>query len=392
MGTRPPLQVRVRNAALHTIGAVDDYVTISAVPRFNAVGAFTLEINAASPQAALMVEGNGLIVSRGATTVVSGPIRTVDWSRTATDGGAGKLTVAGPSDDTILAEATCWPDPTAVITAQADPVYKIAAVAAGTAMIRLVNLNIGPSGQSVRRITGLTMAADTGLGASVTRQVNQFDNLLTNLQAIATAAGLGFRVVQIGTGLQFQVYSPTDKSTTARFSFDLGNLTAASYTTTPPTVTRALVVAGGQTTARVCASYAQVDPLFPSLVIEQMIDATSVDTTAVDLAAQMLQAGTEALAAGAGQGSLAITPVDIPQLAYGRDYALGDTVAVKVRDTWITDVVRELTLTASATEGTQLKATIGNTSNPPADVIARVYRYIGQIKADITRLKTRKAA
>jgi hypothetical protein len=392
MGTRPPLQVRVRDSSLRTIGAVDDYVTVTAVPRFNAVGAFTLEIDAASDQAALMVEGNGLIVSQGATVVVSGPIRTVDWSRSSTDGGAGKLTVAGPSDDTVLAEATCWPDPTAVITAQTDPFYKIAGVVAGTAMIRLVNLNIGPSGQASRRITNLTMGADTGLGASVTRQVNQFDNLLANLQAIATAAGLGFRVVQIGTSLQFQVYTPADKSTTARFSFGLGNLTAASYTTTPPTVTKAVVVAGGQSTARVCATYTQADPLFPGLVIEQMVDATSVDTTVADLAAQMLQAGTEALAAGAGQGSLAITPVDIPQLAYGRDYNLGDKVAVMVRDTWITDVVREVTLTGSAADGTRLKATIGNTSNPPADVIARVYRYIGQIKADITRLKTRKAA
>lgn len=392
MGTRPALQVRVRDSSLRVIGALDDYVTVTAVPRFNAVGAFTVEINAASPQAAMMVEGNGLVIMQAGVTVLSGPIRTVDWSRSSADGGEGKLTVAGPSDETVLAEATCWPDPTAVVTSQTDAVYKISGAAAGTAMITMVNLNIGPSGQVARRITGLTMGTGTGLGASVTRQVNQFDNLLTNLQDIAAAAGLGFRVVQVGTGLQFQVYTPTDKSGTARFSFGLGNLTDAGYTTIPPTVTKAIVVAGGQTTTRVCATYTASDPLFPGLVIEQMVDATSVASTAPDLVAQMAQAGAEALAAGAGQGSLTITPVDIPLLAYAHDYNLGDTVSVLVRDTWVTDVVREVTLTGSATDGNRIKAVIGNTSNPSADVIARVYKFIGQIKRDITRLKTRKAA
>lgn len=392
MGTRPALQVRVRDAALGIIGAVDDYVTLTAVPRYNSIGAFTLTINADSAQAPLMVEGNGLVVMQGARTVLSGPIRTVDWSRSSSDGGAGTLTVAGPSDETILTEATCWPDPTAAITAQTDAVYKIAGVAAGTAMIQMVNLNIGPSGQFGRRQIHLTMGPDLGLGAAVTRQINQFDNLLTNVQDIAAAAGVGFRVVQIGDGLQFQVYASADLSRTARFSFRLGNLTAAAYTTTPPTVTRAIVVAGGQSSARVCATYDQADPLFPGLLIEQMVDATSVDSTAPDLAAQMQQAATEALTAGAGQGSLAITPIDLPQLAYARDYNLGDTVSVDVRGTWVTDVVREVTLTASTQDGNRIKATIGNTSNPSADMITRAYGYIAQIKRDVARLKTRKAA
>lgn len=386
------LRVYVRDASLARLGQVDDYTTLTVVPRFNAVGAYTMEISADSAKAPLLVEGNGLIIrTASGDTVTSGPIRTVDWSRSASDGGAGKLTVGGIDDTGILAQYTCWPTPAAAIGAQTDSVYKISAVLAETAMRALVNVNAGPGALASRKNPLLTLAADGLRGAAVTRQVNQFDTLLATLQDIASAAGLGFRVVQVGSGLQFQVYAPVDRSGTARFSFRLGNLTDASYTTTPPTVTRAIVVAGGQTSPRVCKTYDNVDPLFPGLVIEQFVDQTSVDTASVDLAAQMDQAGAEALANGAGQGSLSISPIDIPKLRYGRDYAVGDTVAADVRGDWYTDVVREVNLTCTATDGPKVTATVGGDSTGTSTV-ARIYAYLAQVKKDVGRLKTRKAA
>src|SRR5690606_40302192 len=66
--------------------------------------------------------------------------------------------------------------------------------------------------------------------------------------------------------------------------------------------------------------YDRPDPLFTGLVLEQFVDQTSVDTASVDLDAQMDQAAEEALTNGAGQGSLAISPIDLPMLRYGRDY------------------------------------------------------------------------
>ncbi|MGV9278048.1 siphovirus ReqiPepy6 Gp37-like family protein [Streptomyces griseosporeus] len=386
------LRVYVRDAALARIGQVDDYTSLTVVPRFNTVGAFTQEISADSAKAALLAEGNGLIIRTAAgDTVMSGPIRTVDWSRTAGDGGTGKLTVGGVDDTSLLAQYTCWPNPTAAIGSQTDAVYKISAVKAETAMRTLVNLNAGPGALASRRHPLLTLAADGGRGPTITREINQFDNLLTVLTDIANAAGLGFRVVQVGTGLQFQVYAPVDRSASARFSFRLGNLTDANYSTTPPTCTRAIVVAGGGSSPRVCKTYDRTDPLFPGLVIEQFVDQTSVDTASVDLTAQMDQAGAEALTNGAGQGSLSITPIDIPQLRYGRDYNVGDTVAADVRGSWYTDVCREVTLTSTAADATTVKATVGGDSFGTG-AVARIYSLIAQVKKDVTRLKTRKAA
>ncbi|MFG3136135.1 siphovirus ReqiPepy6 Gp37-like family protein [Streptomyces sp. NPDC048211] len=384
------LRVYVRDATLARVGQVDDYTSLTVIPRYNAIGAYTMEISADSAKADLLVEGNGLIIRTAAGDLVdSGPIRTVDWSRSESDGGAGKLTVTGVSDTALLAQYTCWPNPAAAIGSQASAVYKISAVKAETAMRALVNANAGPGALTGRKNPLLTLAADGGRGPTITRQVNQFDSLLTVLTDIADAAGLGIRVIQVGTGLQFQVYAPTDRSGIARFSFGLGNLTDASYTTTPPSCTRALVVAGGQSTPRVCKTYDRTDPLFPSLVIEQFVDLTSVDTASVDLTAQMDQAAEEALTSGAGKGSLSMSPIDIPLLRYGRDYTVGDTVSAQVRTAWMTDVVREVTLTCTL-DGTTVKAAVGTDSGDGA--VARIYQLIAQVKRDVGRLKTRKAA
>ncbi|XCM28847.1 siphovirus ReqiPepy6 Gp37-like family protein [Streptomyces parvus] len=385
------LRVYVRNPALERIGQIDDYTNLAVIPRYNAIGEITLEISADSGKANLLAEGNGLIIRTADGTLVdSGPIRTVDWSRSKEDSGAGRLTVRGVSDTEVLARYTCWPAPGSAIGSQADAVYKIDAVVAETAMRTLVNLNAGPGALAARKHPLLTLVTNGNRGPTITRQLNQFDSLLAVLTDIANAAGLGFRVVQVGSGLQFQVYEPTDRSGTARFAFRLGNLTDANYTTTPPTCTRAIVVAGGQSSPRSCTTYDRADPLFPGLVIEQFVDLTSVDTASVDLAAQMDQAAEEALTSGAGQGSLAISPIDIPQLQYGRDYQVGDTVAAMVRDSWMTDVVREVTLTCTAGEGTTVKAAVGSSDGD--GTVARIYKFLAQVKKDVGRLKTRRSA
>ncbi|MFJ3083030.1 siphovirus ReqiPepy6 Gp37-like family protein [Streptomyces halstedii] len=385
------LRVYVRNPALQRIGQVDDYTSLTVVPRYNAIGAYTMEISADSDKAPLLVEGTGLIIrTAGGDTVLSGPIRSVNWSRSESDAGSGKLTVGGVDDTELLAQYTCWPNPAAAIGSQSDAVYKISATVAETAMRALVNVNAGPGALTARREPLLTLATNGNRGPTITRQLNQFDSLLTVLVDIAGAAGLGFRITQVGANLQFQVYAPTDRSGTARFSFGLGNLLDASYTTTPPTCTRALVVAGGQSSPRQCKTYDRADPLFPGLVIEQFVDLTSVDTASVDLVAQMDQAAEEALTSGAGQGSLTISPIDIPLLKYGRDYQVGDTVSAQVRSTWMTDVVREVTLTSTAADGTTVKAAVGDDTGD--GTVARIYQYLAQVKKDVGRLKTRKAA
>ncbi|MET9848863.1 siphovirus ReqiPepy6 Gp37-like family protein [Streptomyces ossamyceticus] len=387
----PPITVQVRDANLDIIGVVDDFTSLTMTPRFNAVGAFVLNISVDSPKAALLVPGNGLVIRRGADVLMSGPIREPNWSRSDSDGGSGTLTVNGVDDMTILAGTTCWPNPTAAVGSQTDPVYKIAGVAAETAMRSLVNLNIGPGAQAARKISNLTLAADGGNGPTIRKQLTQFENLLTVLQDIAKTAGLGFRIVQVSGNLQFQVYEPADLSASAKFSFGLGNLTDASYSVTAPTCTKAVVVAGGNTSARVVSVTTRADPAFPGPWIEQFVDKTDVDSTAVDLTDQIAQAADEALTSGAAQGNLSMTPIDTPLLQFGRDYTVGDRVSCQVRDDFITDVVREVNVTFDTQGGYVAKAVVGSPdATDNRDVLARQYSYIAKILVRLRRLETRK--
>ncbi|ROP53269.1 siphovirus ReqiPepy6 Gp37-like family protein [Streptomyces sp. PanSC9] len=385
----PPVTVQVRDQNLAILGVVDDFTSLTITPRFNAVGAFVLNIAADSPKADLLVPGNGLIIRRGSDVLMSGPIREPNWS--SGDGGSGTLTVNGVDDMTLLAGATCWPNPTAAPGSQTASVYKISGVVAETAMRALVNLNIGPGAQAARKISNLTLAADGLHGASITKQVNQFDNLLAVLQDIAKTAGLGFRIVQVGSNLQFQVYEPADLSASAKFSFRLGNLTDASYSVTAPTCTKAVVVAGGGSSPRVVSVTTRADAAFPGPWIEQFVDLTSVDTASVDLTAQMDQGANEALTTGAAQGNLTMTPIDTPRLQFGRDYTVGDQVSCQVRGDFISDVVREVNITFDAQGGYVAKAVIGSSdSTNNQDVLARQFQYIARIFNRLRRLETRK--
>jgi hypothetical protein len=387
----PPVTVQVRDENLRILGVVDDFTSLTITPRFNAVGAYVLNLSAHSPKANLLSPGNGLVIRKGPDVLMSGPIREPNWQRSDNDGGSGTLTVNGVDDMTLLAGATCWPNPTAAPGSQTDPVYKISGIAAETAMRTLVNLNIGPGAQAARRVSNLALAADGGHGAAVTKQVNQFDNLLTALQDIAKTAGLGFRIVQVGSTLQFQVYEPADRSASAKFSFGLGNLTDASYSVTAPTCTKAVVVAGGSSSPRVVKVYTRPDPAFPGPWIEQFVDLTSVDTASTDLTAQMDQAANEALTSGAAQGNLTMTPIDTPLLQFGRDYTVGDRVSCQVRDDFVSDVVREVNITFDAQGGYVAKAVIGSSdSTDNKDVLARQFQYIARIFNRLRRLETRK--
>ncbi|MEV5472957.1 siphovirus ReqiPepy6 Gp37-like family protein [Streptomyces sp. NPDC052207] len=378
------VQVRDQNLAL--LGVVSDFTELNVISRFNAVGAFVLKIAAGDEMADLLIPGNGLVIRRDSKVLMSGPIREPNW-----DSGPGKgtLTINGVDDMALLAGTTCWPNPTAADSAQTDPVSKISGVVAETAMRALVNLNIGPGAQASRKISNLTLATDGLHGAAVTKQLNQFDSLLTVLQDIAKTAGLGFRIVQVGSNLQFQVYEPADLSATAKFLSGV-NLTSASYSVTYPTCTKAVVVAGGETSARKVKVYTRADAAFPGPWIEQFIDKTDVDSTAADVTAQMDQAADEALTTGAAQANLTMTPIDTPLLQFGRDYTVGDQVSCQVRDDFISDVVREVNIQFDAQNGYTATASIGSSDATDNNFAAKSDALIGKIINRLRRVETRK--
>jgi hypothetical protein len=86
-----------------------------------------------------------------------------------------------------------------------------------------------------------------------------------------------------------------------------------------------------------------------------------------------------------------MNPIDTPRLQFGRDYTVGDQVSCQVRDGFISDVVREVSIQFDSQGGYVAKAVVGSSdSTDNQDVLARQFQYIARIFNRLRRLETRK--
>ncbi len=206
----------------------------------------------------------------------------------------------------------------------------------------------------------LALEATDGLRGPTDTWTARWENLADLVTRIAAQAGLGYRIVQAGTVLQFEVFTPADRSTTARFSRAAGTLRGYAYTLGAPNATTS--VAGGQgtgsdrATAEVINAGAETD----WGRVEAFVDSGGANPAA------LTQAATDNNTSNGPTATLSLSPIDTPTLRYGRDYALGDTVTVDVLTESLVDVVREVTLSTDAT-GMTVAPVVGNASSTGTD-------------------------
>ncbi|MGW0136235.1 siphovirus ReqiPepy6 Gp37-like family protein [Streptomyces sp. NPDC003299] len=408
------LQVYVRNSAHQIIGQVDDFTQVQLVLRYNAVSNWAMDISATSRNASLLSPSSnpngGLVFKLYGTTLLSGPIHTFGYAEN--EDGTARLTLAGPDDTQYLANALVWPDPAHAIDSQTASYYSVTASASSTEtlMKNLVNLNLGPGAIAERRKSGLTVEASANRGKTGQSFKYRFDPLLDALAELARGAPigtppgyLGFRVLQkdTGAGVEFQVYTTTDRKSTATFSKGRNNLISTSYQATAPTMTYAILGAGreavdGSTNAAVVAKelfgYTRVDtqPVFPGYRVEGFVDVGEVDPGAADAQAQLDEKGQDVLYTGATSITLTMKPQDTPQLTFGKDFFLGDQVQVLVpyADT-VQEQVREVELTFNANDGLTTEITVGTeatTSRKTSGTTKRLNSLADMVK----KLSTRK--
>lgn len=374
------LHVYARNAAHQVLGEIDDYTKLEVVGRYNAVGAWTIDLADSSSKANLLDPnsgnpGGGIQIYLDGKLLMSGPLGTFKWARSKD--ADGKLTAAGGDDNIWLADVLVWPDPAHAVTAQTTAFYSPAAAPAETLMKNLVNLNRGPGALVARRAPGLTVETDLGRGPTVTLADKRFEGLLDTLAEIgrnsrtnlSTPDGLGFRTVQDGTALQFEVYATADHLRDATFSFGLGNLTDASYTLTRPTKTLAILGAGreqlGVSNPIVVAQelleydWVSTSPYYPGVRVEGFVDVGQIDPSALDAQDKADQRAADELTKGAGQAAVTFKPVDTPHLRFRRDYQLGDYVTVVTPYLTLQEQVQEAHLTYTADAGLVTELTVG---------------------------------
>lgn len=212
---------------------------------------------------------------------------------------------------------------------------------AGTVTGQPVRYNVGPGvaedllralvvANRDRLGLGFTIAASTGRGGQI-RIKSRWKDLLAILTKKAPAGGLGVKFGLVNTSgsratltLEFTV--PANKSQRAQLNRESGSLRSWKQSQQAPTATRAVVGGAGKGTAR---------------LVEYLIDSgsenlwgwpqeTFVDSRDSDTAAEMQDAGNEALLSASAQTNWELEAVEATGMRWGEHFQLGDTVSVKV--------------------------------------------------------------
>lgn len=369
----------VRNNDRQRVAQVDDYQRLELRIRFNKVGYWSLTVPANGLAAQELVFGAGIVVTRNATVLFSGPVGRLErqWN-----GQEDVLVASGPDDNCWLARRLTPPVPDGPpYSAQA---YDVRTGPAETVMQAYVSVHASVGAVAARQVTGLTLAPNQGRGATVTGRA-RFGTLLEQLQSLALAAGdVGFRVLQAGTNLVFDYYVPLDRRASALFSRDLGNLRSYSYTIEAPEANYIYVAGGGEGTARVFVEGGDTTSITLYSRIEEFRDRRDTTDTG-----EMTQTRDEELLIKGPKTNLQIEPVDTAALQFQRDYNLGDRVTVVVDGAPIQDAVREVALLLRTDEGETVTPTIGSADTQGTDLVARLYSALGNARRRVSSLERR---
>jgi Siphovirus ReqiPepy6 Gp37-like protein len=382
-----PVSVTVRDTNLVSKGLLN-WSKVDITARYNQVGAWAVTIpDTASNRALAGISDLGVVVNWNGVYTFTGYLET--WAPSlsvdaATGAVTNTLVLSGADDLGLIANRIAYPAPGSAWSAQTTSSADAQTGHLETVIKHYVNVNCGPGALAARRAPHLTVAADAARGATVSYSAKfstGVDLTLMNIirTLVATGGPLGVSVVQSGGSLIFDCYVPRDLSTTAWFSPDLGNLRGYNLSSTTPTATNAMV--RGQTT------FAEVTGAGASdgwQHIEVLVDQSSTTD-----ATQITQAGTDAITQGAGAVQLQITAVDLPRLAFGTDYGLGDKVTVEYQPgVTSTDIVSAIQLVADASSGTAYTETVTPTIGASQSDIGTDKTALAKLAAEVRALRS----
>jgi hypothetical protein len=367
------LTFEVRNASLQRVAILqpgDGLTTFKATVRFNNVGTWEITIPETSARADLLrTPGYGIIVTGPNGVLFSGPTTAATNQKTS-GSPIGVWAIRGATDSIVLGEHLAYPTPsTADVTLQ-TAAYDASTAVASTLMYYYVKRNMvsaanGGSAPAARAVTGLTCATDTAIGSSIVGKA-RFDNLGTLMQSIAATSTtqLGFDIKQSGTGIQFSVYQPTDRTGTVRLDTANGTLQKAAYGYGYGP-TRVVVAGQGQGTARAFVETSNTSAESNwSRRVERFVDQRNeTDTT------KLTQAGNDLLTQEGGNiTSLDIVPTSDSTMTYGVDFNLGDKVSVIVGSQEVTGIVTTAQFSVKE-DGLWVGLTVGNATGFDFDAV-----------------------
>lgn len=382
--------VEIRNKNLTRMGAIPaPDLDLKIQPVFNGVGAWSVTLPAEHPKVPMLrAPGAGILVTNlvNGETILSGST-SKPTRKASSEDPKGTLTVSGLDDNRLLWDARAFPD----AQGSADPGAQTRAndVRTGNAeslMRAYTAYNIAgshapagrhPSGSLRDRIR--LEGTNKGLGATLTKRP-RFQNLGELLLEISAESGLnlGFRMVQVGDIIEFQVYQPQDRSKFIRLDVANGTLSDQSVEFAPPEVTRSIVAGQGEGTDRKIIQVQTTDSIAAEaewgLVIEEFMDQRQTNDTA-----ELTSAATGDLAErGFTKVAVKATPANDQTMVFMRDFFLGDKVSVVIDEQEPNSYITEAAIVINQS-GIQTAVAVGDIRDFDSDSALR------QTTADNTR-------
>ena len=164
--------------------------------------------------------------------------------------------------------------------------------------------------------------------------------------------------------MAFTTYAPSDKTSNAIFSDEIGNLQDYSFSLDMPTAN--VITVGDGTNTGLARAFLEV-PDSASVTANGRIEGFTQGAGSTDYPT-MLNAGQAALLQNKAASTLSITPVDTVGLMYQRDYNLGDKVSVYLEGQTIQDKLREVHISLTKGSGAGSPDEVVTPAIGPVDV------------------------
>lgn len=335
----------------------------------------TWTVTAPTRQMVAFTAGSGCILRHGGTQITSGQAISVGWDQ-ATD----TMTVRFASDLLRLGWRIAYPSPAHQLTSTISKFPAAHDLRSGpveTLILGYVRSNMGDLALAGRRQPRLRIPASLGRGGA-TQVSARLDNLGVLVQSLAEAGGLRVRIVHTedagGAWLDVVVEPVADLSADVRFgssgSTATGLVRNAKYALALPTVTRAVVAAGGDLVDRefIQLINSSAESLW-SASVEAVVDQRNIDPDSLEKLVEMTREGNEALAAGSEPRTVSFDSMLGPDLEYRKDVRVGDIVGYDLPGLDpAQDKIREATTTVTVESGqaTERVSVVVGTPDAPA--------------------------
>lgn len=297
--------------------------------------------------------GCGIVVRREGAVLLSGPIlrREIEWSE------KGKVyTISGKCDLWWLSKRIALPVPGGPPYTSAS--HDVRTGTASTVILQYASYNGEAGGHSWRRIPGMVLGTDLGIGNTITGKA-RFAELLSFVQALAMKGNVAFRMRQAAgsTNLVLEVYQPTDRSATVIFSPEMFNLTSYHLVEEMPEGNYGYIGGQGTGTARAIYEGGDSSSITRYGRLEFFKDQRNEDDT--DELPTWLDLELEKQAA---RRTFTCRFVDTEYPRFGVDYEIGDTVTVQAEGLTFAGTVQEARIEVSE-DGETVDVVIGTAAD-----------------------------